>query len=48
MRRASELLAGDQHAVGEVARLVGYANASKFARAFADCMGVAPSAYRAA
>lgn len=48
MLRASELLAGDQHAVGEVARLVGYANASKFARAFADCMGVAPSAYRAA
>lgn len=48
MLRASELLAGDQHAVGDVARLVGYANASKFARAFADCMGVAPSAYRAA
>lgn len=46
MLRASELLCEDAAAVGEVAREVGYANPSKFARAFSDCMGAAPSAFR--
>lgn len=48
MLRASELLCEGAAAVGEVAREVGYANPSKFARAFSDCMGAAPSAYRQA
>ncbi len=47
MLRASELLCEGGVVVGEVARRVGYANPSKFARAFSDCMGAAPSAFRA-
>ena len=48
MLRASELLCEGSSAVGEVARKVGYANPSKFARAFCDCMGASPSVYRQA
>ena len=48
MLRASELLCEGASAVGEVARKVGYANPSKFARAFSDCMGVSPSTFRQA
>lgn len=48
MLRASELLCEGAAAVGEVARKVGYANPSKFARAFSDCMGASPSVYRQA
>lgn len=47
MLRASELLGAGAAAIGSVAAQVGYSNASKFARAFTDCMGVSPSAYRA-
>ncbi len=47
MLRASEKLGTGAAAVAGVAAEVGYSNASKFARAFADCMGVSPSAYRA-
>lgn len=47
MLRASELLGAGAAAIGNVAAQVGYSNASKFARAFTDCMGVSPSAYRA-
>ncbi len=47
MLRASEILGASAAAVAGVAAEVGYANASKFARAFTDCMGVSPSAYRA-
>lgn len=46
MLRASELLCAGEAAVGEVARAVGYSNASKFARAFSECMGASPSVYR--
>lgn len=46
MLRASELLCAGDAAVGEVARAVGYSNASKFARAFNECMGASPSVYR--
>ncbi len=48
MLRAADLLSDDSRAVGEVAREVGYANASKFARAFTDCMGATPSAFHRA
>lgn len=48
MLRAADLLCEGSRTVGEVAAEVGYANASKFARAFADCMGAAPSAFRQA
>lgn len=49
MLRASEMLGAGAGAaaVAGVAAEVGYSNASKFARAFADCMGVSPSVYRA-
>ena len=47
MLRASEMLGAGAAAVAGVAAEVGYSNASKFARAFADCMGVSPSVYRA-
>lgn len=46
MLRAADLLGEGTRSVGEVAREVGYANASKFARAFTDCMGVSPSVFR--
>ncbi len=48
MLRASELLCEGVLAVGEVAARVGYSNASKFARAFSDCMGASPSEFRRA
>ncbi len=48
MLRASELLCEGGAAVGEVAREMGYANPSKFARAFSDCMGSAPSEFKQA
>ncbi|WP_321971199.1 AraC family transcriptional regulator [Paratractidigestivibacter sp.] len=46
MLRASELLCEGAAAVGEVAAKVGYSNPSKFARAFCDCMGAAPSVFK--
>ena len=47
MLRASEILGAGATGVACAAAEVGYANTSKFARAFTDCMGVSPSAYRA-
>lgn len=46
MLRAADLLCEGASAVGEVAREVGYANASKFARAFTECVGAVPSVFR--
>ena len=46
MRRAAELLRGSDESVLAIAGQLGYDNASKFARAFRQVMGVSPSAYR--
>ena len=42
----SELLRGSDESVLAIAGQLGYDNASKFARAFRQVMGVSPSAYR--
>lgn len=46
MMRAASMLAESNLAVADVARAVGYSNASKFAQAFSACMGATPSAWR--
>lgn len=46
MIAAARLLMWTDLPVGEVARAVGYASASKFARAFAACLRLGPSAWR--
>ncbi len=46
MIAAAKLLVQTRLPVSEVARRVGYANASKFARAFSDCLRMNPSAWR--
>lgn len=46
MTCAADLLSSGTMSISEVARAVGYSNASKFAQAFAACMGAAPSAWR--
>lgn len=48
MDRAQELLAGTDCNITQVASDVGYANASKFARAFRDYTGQSPSSWRKA
>lgn len=45
LEKARELLAARERNVTEVARLVGYANPSKFSAAYRRQFGVAPSAY---
>jgi AraC-like DNA-binding protein len=47
MDAAAEMLADPAIAVSEVARLVGYRQASHFARRFRSRYGVSPSVYRA-
>lgn len=44
---AAKLLVRTDAPVAEVARAVGYANPSKFARAFADCLRMRPHEWRA-
>ena len=46
MLRAADLLGAGAGSVSDVARAVGYSNASKFAQAFSACMGATPSAWR--
>ena len=46
MIAAARLLVRTDLSVAEVARALGYANASKFARAFASCLRMSPSAFR--
>lgn len=46
MLQAADLLSTGTGSISEVARSVGYSNASKFAQAFSACMGVTPSAWR--
>ena len=48
MLRAAELLRVGSGSISDVARAVGYSNASKFAQAFCACMGATPSAWRRA
>lgn len=43
---ACRLLAGSSPPLSEIAKFLGYANASSFSRAFARSMGVQPVAYR--
>ena len=47
MHAAAEQLRGGDARVSEIAGSLGYDNASKFARAFRDVMGVSPNEYRA-
>lgn len=46
MLQAADLLSTGTGSISEVARSVGYSNASKFAQAFSACMGATPSAWR--
>lgn len=46
MMAAAKLLVRTDLPVGEVARALGYANTSKFARAFASCLRLCPRAFR--
>ncbi|ADK68461.1 transcriptional regulator, AraC family [Olsenella uli DSM 7084] len=48
MHRAADLLLGTSRPISEIALAVGYSNPSKFSRAFCDCMGCPPSAWRKA
>ena len=48
MLRAADLLRVGSGSISDVARAVGYSNASKFAQAFSACMGATPSAWRRA
>lgn len=44
--RAIELLAGGEHPIGEIARLVGFATPSHFTTVFRRITGVTPTEYR--
>ena len=46
MLRAADMLSVGSGSISDVARAVGYSNASKFAQAFSACMGATPSAWR--
>lgn len=46
MIAAARLFAQTDLPVADVARALGYANASKFARAFASCLRMSPTAFR--
>lgn len=46
MIRAAKLLVQTDEPIAEIARLVGYTNPSKFARAFNDCLHMNPSTWR--
>lgn len=46
MISAARMLVQTDLPIGEVAHLVGYSNASKFARAFTACLHMSPSAWR--
>lgn len=47
IRKACELLdADDSRSIADVAAEVGYSNPSKFSKAFSDCMGMTPFAWR--
>ena len=46
MRKASQLLRGEDHKLAEVATLVGYDSEGAFSNAFKRILGVAPGAYR--
>ncbi len=46
MRRAAELLRSTDQTILEIAGRLGYDNASKFAGAFRDVIGIAPNEYR--
>ena len=48
MRAAAGLLRSTGHTVLEIAGMVGYDNASKFAKAFRDSTGMSPNEYRTA
>lgn len=48
MLKAADLLRVGSGSISDVARAVGYSNASKFAQAFCACMGATPSAWRRA
>lgn len=49
MQRACEMLVDrPQSSIGEIAAEVGYSNPSKFSKAFAECVGVTPRAWRSA
>jgi AraC family transcriptional regulator, regulatory protein of adaptative response / methylphosphotriester-DNA alkyltransferase methyltransferase len=47
MRRAAELLAGDEATVRDIARRVGYRQPAQFAKAFRRAHGVSPTDHRA-
>ncbi len=46
MKKAGQLLRNTDHAVARIARIVGYKDASRFARHFQRFYGQSPSAYR--
>ena len=46
MIAAAKLIVQSRLSVAEVSRAAGYANPSKFARAFSACLGMTPSAWR--
>ena len=46
MKAAAQLLLQSNGSILEIAGQVGYENASKFAQAFGDVMGMTPSKYR--
>jgi AraC family transcriptional regulator len=46
VERAIELLAGGEHPIAEIARLVGFATASHFTTVFRRITGVTPTEYR--
>ena len=48
MRAAAGLLRSTEHTVLEIAGMVGYDNASKFAKAFRDSTGMSPNEYSSA
>lgn len=49
MQRACEMLVDrPQSSIGEIAADLGYANPSKFSKAFSECVGVTPRAWRSA
>jgi AraC-like DNA-binding protein len=46
MRKASQLLRGEDHKLADVASLVGYDSEGAFSKAFKRVLGVSPGVYR--
>lgn len=46
IKKAAGMLLNSENKVGDIAIMVGYANASKFSKAFSDIMGVTPGKFK--